>query len=163
MKVPTGRSKVVQETIISTPDWKETTFSVVEIRSQKIYRVKMVFQKEKYPSSISNESLAMVGKEVMYAQVNKPTVKREKSTSSQKSQPAASDDTYDHMDHRRLSQTHNPTESNYDTMRSIANAGEKENNYDHVTGTKMDLQRFVVDGASNYSHVEVECHEVKDK
>ncbi|CAG2234623.1 unnamed protein product [Mytilus edulis] len=112
---------------------------------------------------ISNESLAMVGKEVMYAQVNKPIVKREKSTSSQKSQPAASaDDTYDHMDHRRLSQTHNPIESNYDTMRSIANASEEENNYDHVTGTKMEPKRFVVDGASNYSHVEVDIHEVKD-
>ncbi|VDH90304.1 Hypothetical predicted protein, partial [Mytilus galloprovincialis] len=111
---------------------------------------------------ISNESLGMVGKEVVYAQVNKPTIKHEESTSSQKSQQAASDDTYDHMDHRRLSQTHNPTESNYDTMRSIANAGEEENNYDHVTGTKNEPKRFVVDGSSNYSHVEVDCHEVKD-
>ncbi|OPL33937.1 hypothetical protein AM593_06308, partial [Mytilus galloprovincialis] len=124
----------------------------------------VVFCKRKRttPFTVSDQPMADVGKEVLYAQVNKPTVKREKSTSSQKSQPAASDDTYDHMDHRRLSETHNQTESNYDTMRSIANTGEEENNYDHMTGTKMEPKRFVVDSASNYSHVEVEFHEVKD-
>ncbi|XP_052067422.1 uncharacterized protein LOC127706777 [Mytilus californianus] len=129
-----------------------------------VISVTVVFCKRKRTTqfTVSDQPMANVGKEVVYAQVNKPTVKREKSMSSQRSQPAASDDTYDHMDHCRLSQTHNPTESNYDTMRSIANAGEEENNYDHVTGTKMEPERFVVDGASNYSHVEVEFHEVKD-
>ncbi|CAC5387722.1 unnamed protein product [Mytilus coruscus] len=117
-------------------------------------------RKRKTQVPTSNKPLTMVGKEVVYAHVNKPTVKREKSTSSQKSQPAASDDTYDHMEHCRLSQTHNPAERNYDTMRSIANGGEEENNYDHVTGTKMEPKRFVFDIATNNSHVEVEFHEV---
>ncbi|CAC5413503.1 unnamed protein product [Mytilus coruscus] len=95
--------------------------------------VTAVFCKRKRTTqfTVSDQPMANVGKEVVYAQVNKPTVKSEKCTSSQKSQPAASDDTYDLMEHCRLSQTHNPTESNYDTMRSIANAGEEENNYDH--------------------------------
>ncbi|CAG2234625.1 unnamed protein product [Mytilus edulis] len=189
MKISTGRSKVVQETTSSSPYLKETTNTVlVESTSPDLpskngvsailiiaivaatilivivilVTIVMCRRKRNTQVPISSESLAMVGKEVMYAQVNKPTVNREKNTSSQKSQPAATDDTYDHMDHRRLSQTHNPTESNYDTMRSIANTGEEENNYDHVSGTKMEPTRFVVDGASNYSHVEVEFHEVKD-
>ncbi|XP_076113587.1 uncharacterized protein LOC143081753 [Mytilus galloprovincialis] len=185
----TGTSKEVKETTSYTPYLKETSSTVLEkftssdlpgkdsvsailiiaIVAATILIVIVILvtivlcrRKKNTQVPISNESLAMVGKEVMYAQVNKPTVKRDHSTSSQKPQPAASDDTYDHMDHHRLSQIHNPTESNYDTMRSIANAGEEENNYDHVTGTKNESKRFVVDGASNYSHVEVECHEVKD-
>ncbi|VDI46192.1 Hypothetical predicted protein [Mytilus galloprovincialis] len=101
--------------------------------------------------------MTTVGKEVVYAQAKKPSVKREQSTSSQKS-----DDTYDHMDHRRLSQTHDPTESNYDTMRNIGNAGEEENSYDHVIGTNMEPTQVIVDIATKYSHVEVECNEVKD-
>ncbi|CAC5420119.1 unnamed protein product [Mytilus coruscus] len=190
MKKTTGRHKVVQETTSSSPDLKETAspdlvessstdlpgkdgvsaIVIIAIVAATILIVIFILvtvvvcrRKKNTQVPISNESLAMVGKEVVYAQVNKPTtVKREKSASSQKSQPTASDDTYDHMDHCRLSQTHNPTESNYDTMRNIANSGEEENNYDHVPGTKMEPERFVVDGASNYSHVEVEFHEVKD-
>ncbi|CAC5397751.1 unnamed protein product [Mytilus coruscus] len=109
-----------------------------------------------------NQQMTTVGKEVVYAQVNKPTVKREKSTASQRSQPTASNETYDHMEHCRLSQTYNPTESNYDTMHSIGNPSEKENNYDHVTGTKMEPKQVIVYSATNYNHVEVEFHEVKD-
>ncbi|XP_063399332.1 uncharacterized protein LOC134683953 [Mytilus trossulus] len=189
LKIPTGRSKAVKETTSSTPDLKENTSPVLEESTSTdlpgkdgvsailiiaivaatilifiVILVTIVLCRRKKSTlvPISNESLAMVGKEVVYAQVNKPTVKREQSTSSLKPQGAAFDDTYDHMDHRRLSQTHNSTESNYDTIRSIANVGEEENNYDHVTGTQNEPKQFVVDVASNYSHVEVEFHEVKD-
>ncbi|XP_052059501.1 uncharacterized protein LOC127700074 [Mytilus californianus] len=183
-----GISKVKQETTSHTPEFQETTSPVLlespssdlpgydgvsaivilAIIAATILMVIVVLvtvvkcrRKRNNQVETSNESLAMVGKEVVYAQVNKPTVRREKSTSSHRSQPAASDDTYDHMDHCRLSQTHNPTE-NYDTMRSIANAGEEENNYDHVTGTKMEPNVVVVDINKDYSHVEDEFHEIKD-
>ncbi|CAC5402743.1 unnamed protein product [Mytilus coruscus] len=189
LKETTGISEVVQKTTFYTPEFQETTYQVfVESTSSDlpdkdgvlakviiaivaatiliviVILVTVVICRRKRSTQVqtSHESVAMVGKEVVYAHVNKPTVKRDKSTSSQKSQPAASDDTYDHMEHCRLSQTHNPTESDYDTMRSIANAGEEENNYDHVTGTKMEPKRFVVDSNTDYSHVEVEFHEDKD-
>ncbi|CAC5363830.1 unnamed protein product [Mytilus coruscus] len=109
-----------------------------------------------------NQPMTTVGKEVVYAEVNKSTVKREKSTASQRSQPTASNDTYDHMEHCRLSQTYNPTESNYDTMHSIGNPSEEENNYDHVTGTKMKPKQVIVYSATNYNPVDVEFHVVKD-
>ncbi|CAC5363826.1 unnamed protein product [Mytilus coruscus] len=95
--------------------------------------------------------------EVTYAMVNKPT-KEKTPDHSTRNNPA--DDTYDHMEHHRLSQNQNPSESNYDTMQSVG-LEEIENDYDVTSETDRPKQ-IVLDDTAEYSHVKVEHLEIKD-
>lgn len=98
--------------------------------------------------------------EVTYAQVIKPTKEKAPVHADESTRNNTADDTYDHMEHHRLSQNQIPTESNYDTMQSVENV-ELENDYDITSGTDRPRQ-IVVDDTAEYSHVEVVNQEVKE-
>ncbi|XP_063400070.1 uncharacterized protein LOC134684695 [Mytilus trossulus] len=98
--------------------------------------------------------------EVTYAQVNKPTKEKAPDHAGEPTRNNPADDTYDHMEHHRLSQNQIPTESNYDTMQSVG-IEKLENDYDVTSGTDRPRQ-IVVDDTAEYSHVQVEHHEIKD-
>lgn len=99
--------------------------------------------------------MVIVGTRVVFAEVNKQVAEREQNTATQSIQPTTSNDTYDHIEHCRLSQTNHPTESNYDTMHSIVNASQEENNYDHPTDTSNGSKQIVVEISTDSSHVRV--------
>ncbi|XP_076113585.1 uncharacterized protein LOC143081752 [Mytilus galloprovincialis] len=88
---------------------------------------------------------------VAYAQVNKPTKEKAHVHSGEPTRNNTADDTYDHMEHHRVSQNKIPNESNYDTMQSVGN-GDLENDYDITSGTDRPRQ-IVVDDTVEYSHV----------
>lgn len=106
--------------------------------------------------------LVVPNNEVTYAQVNKPTQERAPVNAGEPTGNNTTDDTYDHMEHYRVSQNQIPTESNYDTMQSVGNE-ESENDYDVTSGTNRPRQ-IVVDDSAEYSHMEGEVgyQETKD-
>ncbi|XP_052067442.1 uncharacterized protein LOC127706791 [Mytilus californianus] len=167
LKETTGRSKMVPKTTSPSRDIQENTFPVlvespssdvpgkdeIDVVSEIVIiaivaatiliviviSVTVVFCKRKRNTQGTplNQPMVILGREAVYEEANTPPGQHAGST-SQRFHPTASDDTYDHIDHCRPNQTHNPTESNYDTMRSTGTQSEKRNelNYDHVTGTK---------------------------
>ncbi|XP_076115502.1 uncharacterized protein LOC143083155 [Mytilus galloprovincialis] len=104
--------------------------------------------------------LVVPSNEVTYAHVNKPKKEKTPDHAGEQTRNNPADDTYDHMEHHRVSQNQIPTESNYDTMQSGGNE-ELENDYDVTGGTDRPRQ-IVVDDSAEYSHVQVEHHEIKD-
>ncbi|XP_052067443.1 uncharacterized protein LOC127706792 [Mytilus californianus] len=117
----------------------------------------IVLYKRRTPLRFAHRPLAVPNNEVTYAQVNKPTKEKTPDDSTRNN---TADDTYDHMEHHRLSQNQIPTESNYDTMQSVG-IEELENDYDVTSGTDRPKQ-IVANDTAEYSHVEVEYQEIKD-
>ncbi|CAC5387727.1 unnamed protein product [Mytilus coruscus] len=88
------------------------------------------------------------GKDVVYAKVEK-SINRKEST-KQTTGPSTSEDTYDHMDHRRNRE--HPDGSTYDTMQIVRI--EEENNYDLSNESEMDEKLFVCE-SMGYNQVDV--------
>ncbi|CAC5364426.1 unnamed protein product [Mytilus coruscus] len=95
-------------------------------------------------SNSAQNQILVGGKNVVYAQVERPM--------NQATEQHTVEDTYDHMDHRCLSQRPPQEESNYDMMSNIATV--EENDYSHTNETDRERQCFI-DASSEYSHVTI--------
>ncbi|XP_063399363.1 uncharacterized protein LOC134683990 [Mytilus trossulus] len=137
------------------------TLVITAVQAVVVFIVVIVVCIRRRNSSITRHQQTPVPtNEVTYAQVNKPTKEKTPDHAGEQTRKNPVDDAYDHMEHHRLSQYQIPTESNYDTMQSGGNE-ELENDYDVTSGTDRPRQ-IVVDDSSEYSHVQVEHHEIKD-
>ncbi|CAG2250191.1 unnamed protein product [Mytilus edulis] len=114
----------------------------------------IIFYKRRNSLRSRHLPLVVPNNEVTYAQVNKPTQEKAPVNAGEPTGNNTTDDTYDHMEHHRVSQNQIPTESNYDTMQSVGNE-ESENDYDVTSGTNRPRQ-IVVDDSAEYSHMEGE-------
>ncbi|CAC5421195.1 unnamed protein product [Mytilus coruscus] len=101
-------------------------------------------------SNSSQNQILVDGKNVVYAQVDRQ-MNQDRAIDQATGQYTA-EDTYDHMDHRCLSQRSPHEESNYDMMSNIAIV--EENDYSHTNETDRERQCFI-DAFSEYSHVTV--------
>lgn len=101
-------------------------------------------------SNSSQNQIVVDGKNVVYAQVDRS--RNQDKTIDEATGKSPVEDTYDHMDHRCMSQVTPKEESNYDTMSKVGIV--EENDYSHTNETDRERQCFV-DASSEYSHVTV--------
>ncbi|CAG2256681.1 unnamed protein product [Mytilus edulis] len=101
-------------------------------------------------SNSSQNQIVVDGKNVVYAQVERPL--NQNKTTNQTTGQSPVEDTYDHMDHRCLNKMPPKEESNYDTMSKVGIV--EENDYSHTNETGRERQCFI-DASSEYSHVTV--------
>ncbi|XP_071121248.1 uncharacterized protein [Mytilus edulis] len=135
---------------------------ITAVLAVSVLIVVIVLYRRRISLRSGHQQIPAQNNEVTYAQVNKPTKDRAPVIAGEPIRNNTADDTYDHMEHHRLSQNQILTESNYDIMQSVGNE-ELENDYDVTSGTDRPRQ-IVVDDTEEYSHVEgeVEYQELKD-
>lgn len=110
----------------------------------------LTFRMKRLQSHSSQSQIVVDGKNVVYAQVERPM--NQDRTNNQTAGQSPVEDTYDHMDHRCLNQMPPKEESNYDTMSKVGIV--EENEYSHTNETDRERQGFI-DASSEYSHVTI--------
>ncbi|CAC5386065.1 unnamed protein product [Mytilus coruscus] len=138
----------------ATPINKILLISVVAATSLTILVaiviVILCIRMKRLQSNSSQNQILVDGKNVVYAQVNRPL--NQDIIIDEATGQFPVEDTYDHMDHRCVSQRPPQEESNYDMMSNIAIV--EENDYSHTNETDRERQCFI-DASSEYSHVTI--------